>query len=210
MVLSSNRSASFVQQGSQVLFQRMPTQSVEEWAQTGMRQATDGSCGRQERRESGVAQTNSRATSAAPAPAASARRGVRSQTALTRRWVLSKKKNWDEAAWTFAVALFLDISLDGGDTSAAKKAVDGCDDDSTVALALSMITYKDTTDPRIRSSIMYNKATDQANKKMQATTEGCRVDWFCRSLYLWCGCVHHLSCAHEGTMRRSPSHAAGD
>jgi hypothetical protein len=53
-----------------------------------------------------------------------------------------KASKAQDAVFHFAVALFMDFSLDAQDMKLAKKAVEACPSDDTVALALGMLTHR--------------------------------------------------------------------
>ena len=47
-----------------------------------------------------------------------------------------------EAAWNFLLGLYMDFSLDGNPMTPVIKAIDGCDDNDPVAMALSITTWQ--------------------------------------------------------------------
>ena len=78
--------------------------------------------------------------------------------------VLSKKGNFEDAAWKFLLALFMDAALDASnDMESAIRAVQGCKEDNPVAMALSVVSTHGSRGPHPnkqgqRSSQMYEKA----------------------------------------------------
>jgi tetratricopeptide (TPR) repeat protein len=72
--------------------------------------------------------------------------------------LLSNSGHFEDSAWKFLIALFMDMGSDANDRAPAKSAVNGCDSDNPVAMALSTITHLDPRQPLKRGIDMMNKA----------------------------------------------------
>lgn len=71
---------------------------------------------------------------------------------------LSNNGQYEDAAWKFLLALFLDAALDANDLKPARKAVRGCKPDDPVAMALSTIVCWKKKEPLKRGVDMVMKA----------------------------------------------------
>mmetsp|Transcript_28560 Transcript_28560/g.52145 ORF Transcript_28560/g.52145 Transcript_28560/m.52145 type:complete len:638 (-) Transcript_28560:200-2113(-) len=69
---------------------------------------------------------------------------------------LSKSGFYEDSAWKFLLALFLDAALDANDKTPVKKAVEGCKGGNPVAMALSVITHRH---PFKRAEEMFKQAS---------------------------------------------------
>lgn len=91
-------------------------------------------------------------------------------------WAKAKKLSQEtgkaeDAVFYFAVALFLDFSLDAQNMQPAKAAVDSCEPDHPLALALGMITHMDKTNPLPHIESNHDKAIDYLKRHCRAADE---------------------------------------